>query len=435
MLVRLYKCVFLFTLTVALSAQDSSPSVPESTEPLATVQNIRTAVNNALILLSWTHTPASISSSHQIFRAMTPITVQTISRAKNIGEIAPGHTLFTDVTNQTGNYYYAIIPTKTLETQNDYSVRILPYQNASEVPTVITETNTTVARAAVVRYIRAIQEDNIIHLNFIPSKTGRRLQIYRSQKAIQTADDLKDATVIATIDSSRRSFSDEPPPANKYYYGIYDEVLARLEMYFIVQKENTLMTPVSNIEIFSHQDTGYVDDLMLQRHLILPELHSSNEFTSLLVPDSQVTLGAAAEEIIASFNTSVRTTPQKAIPNIPIQDQAMEVAINLFRIGNYAEAVRHLEDIDLDTLHEREGVLVHFYLGQNYYWLGRYIDALLEMISVQDFDSEQLEGELDLKEIIQINNSDSLYVFSEQYIQAILSQPDIELYLNKVYDQ
>jgi len=224
-----------------------------------------------------------------------------------------------------------------------------PVGTLNNTPVVITNINTRII-------------ENTIEISFDNSRNDRELVIYRSLKPINTYNDLLNASLIKTFQSSVNIFVDHPSPAIPYFYVVMDSLLTQSGQY--------VMNPGENITIQS--------------------------------------------TLIQNFNSSNRTGSRQTLRNQPLPYLDLKSSIdsgNSIINGNFELPVKYV--LTYETSNIVNTLLKNIYIENK--------PALLPTILDEDIENSVTGEEYQLKRIIESDFKEKNWESSNKLLTNFLS--------------
>ena len=367
------------------------------------VSQLRVAVSDPQVRLTWRDAEDLDEGAYQIFRHTQEITQDTINGAEMIAEVGQGVETYLDTPLEKGAYFYAVLAS---EGERIYSI-FVPFRNKTVRSVTVARLDTEEDMAAIVYDIAAQAQENAVVVRFETSRGDRELVVYRSSAPIESAADLELATQIDEFESTTRRFVDYPVPGVAYYYGVFDRALIERGSVTVTPGENTLDQPIM-IALDAASSLRIPIPRATERRAPLPLLHlvqaiqSGERLARNTVPKSSGRiLGPATEEAIrylvdrAPKPQVFRPQPvilpeERVIGGTGIARTFSHLISTEFSAGNFAKTAEYLENILTLPLNPSLERRMRFYLGQSLYFDGRIEPAFVEFLMAA-------EGELYVK--------------------------------------
>ena len=386
-------CVLLVATTSFVGAQEAADIDRDVFAPF--VSRLRVAVRDPQVRLTWRDSPDLPAGSYQVYRSPVEITRDTLDRAELVATVDPGVETYLDTPFQEGEYYYAVL---AAEPDGRLYPIFVPFRNKSIRPVEVTRLESEEDIAATVEDIEARVQDNVVILQFDPSRTGRSLAVYRSTVPFSELGSLAEATQLDQFPSANRRYADYPVPGVAYFYGVFDTGL--------IERGSAQFRPGENV-LAQSIEIGVADlpvatialPRATKRRAPLPMLsintgiQDGERLATSSVPRNRSSgpLGADTEMAIRSFVSrapaSSRFSPEPVIlPQERVDDQT-GVPLTLGRIvtgefadGSYLQAANLLGTLlELPMSPETER-RVRFYRGQALFFDGRHESAFMEFL-------------------------------------------------------
>jgi len=387
--------LILFAAT-GLPAQDAEGSRRGVFAPF--VSRLDVIPQGEEVALTWRDSP-DLSGGYQVLRSTEPISSDNYTQARVAGRVPPGEESFLDRPGVAGEYYYAVAG--EMATGAIYPI-FIPFRNATAGPVTVEPGPPPEERAASITDISAVAEESSVDVTFSASKEGRNLVVYRSTKTIDTLEVVAEATRLATLPSSERSFVDYPVPGVDYYYGVFDSELVALGLLEFEPRSNVTADPVGLPLATARQATPEaLRRTMRRRPLPLLSVNREIETGRLIGSQRQPPFPEPQElspETVAALaplrgngdgpdpeEPRLVILPEERISADKGPDFTLATIVNgTLERGNWAEGQELLENFRTLPLDEEITARVHFYLGQSHFFQGDYRTAFLEFLLARE---------------------------------------------------
>lgn len=368
------------------------------------VNRLRIAVKDPQIRLTWEDVPG-FTGTYLIYRNNTEISLDNLAKSVKVAEVKQGDQYYTDVPPAAGVYFYAVLAREASGTM--YSL-FIPLRNKTITPTAIANTATQNDLATGISAITASPTENAVVVTFQSSRNNRNIALLRSASPFANFADLQAASQVATTMGRSISITDYAVPGVPYYYAAVDVVAFQAGVWAVSPGVNALAKPV---EISLGPKPVEIPGLNASRRtrtmplpvLTLPNLTPS----TIVVADTNPTTISVkldpetrkkVEALAAPVKNAGPTLKQaQLLPSDRLvvegrlsQPAAGEIKplydllIKYFTKSNWDESIRLLDNF-LSIPHAVEiETKARFYLGQSLYLIGKYKEALLEFLLVQD---------------------------------------------------
>ncbi len=385
---------FLFGSQLSLSAEIFAPFV----------SGLSVSVSANSVTLSWKPAPSGIEV-YEIYRSTQSFSESTFDRAVNIGTVTSDITAYTDYPPTKDNYYYAVLGRADESTL--YKL-FIPYRNITVSPVAVETTDSLEAVAAHITGLSASPADDSIRIEFDTNKPSREVIIYRSSSRIESSQDLIDAGAIATLSAAEQQYTDYPLGGISYYYAVLDAEMAKAGRYDFEPGENSLQNPVqlpvgSQIGMPRTQSDA-------TRITPLPYLLLNNgTFSAANFSRTPSELGEQTASVWKRLSERISPDPDdadtRAVPDILPADKTDQIDSSeelrsserqLAQIVNrsfpdnpqdkaaWQNAEKQLGAFFNSSRTESVETRAHYYMGQVYYFQGKYKQAFFEFIMAQD---------------------------------------------------
>lgn len=362
------------------------------------VSGLSASVQANSVTLTWKPAPSGIKT-YEIYRSTKNFTEETFSKAAKIGSVTSDTTAYTDYPPAAGKYYYAVLGRKDESTL--YKL-FIPYRNITVSPVAVETTDSLDAVAAKIRTLTATAAGDSITLQFESTKPDRELIIYRSSSRIESQQDLVNANAVATVTASEKQYTDYPLGGIAYYYAVLDADMAKAGSYDFNPGQNSLENPVqlpvgSQISMRSSQIETRITPLP---YLLLNNgTFSSANFTRspAAVNEQTVNVWNRLDRRISIDSEAVTASPvilpidkTDSVETLRGSDQQLANIIkntfpdSLNDQAAWQNAEKQLGAFFNITRTAAAETRAHFYMGQIYYFQGKYKQAFFEMLRAQD---------------------------------------------------
>jgi hypothetical protein len=364
---------------------------------------MKVAVKEPRVKITWQDSK-DVEGSYLIYRHSEVISTATFAGAQLITTIEQGVGYFIDTPESAGKFYYAVL---VQDTEGQTYDLFIPFRNTSAKPVTIATVATEQDLAAAIMDIEAAVRNDSIVVGFKASKKGRELIIYRSTKPITQAGDLLNATSLKTFRSEINAYTDYPVPGIPYYYAVIDTGLVQQGTLDFTEDENSTASSIE-IPLGSYQITTRETATISTRSQPLPFLLVSNEIEtgrqlSTSIPHGipeRVTLNPATSKALKQitryldYNGTNIMNPDILNIDRAAAEQGEEYTLKTilkgpFENGSWIETEKQLKNFLTIYLSSTIRTRCRYYLGQSYYFQGRYREAFLEFLAAEnDFYAE-----------------------------------------------
>ena len=357
-------------------------------EPLSPVASgIQTQSDGASVTLSWQPIPNQ-ETANVILRHTAPITSSNYDQAQIIAEVPPSQTQFVDTPEVSGSYYYAVV-------QRDADTGSLS-------PVFVASENATVLAVAIAAKEEAVEErviffdvilkNQAVVITWETDPFGKSAIIYRSTQPFEDITALARATIVAAGADAVPPYVDYPVPGVPYYYAVLPESVVRSGTVAFRNGENTNDLPVEVLGEYAAAPSGAkasVRDIPLPR-LKIPGTESPvpaafSEKTEKAISDVESAIKQAASR---NAGLKVRDTPFRFPEDTTGISGGEEAALKGILDAHFES--ERWQDLEADitrflSLRRTDEVTARarFYLGEAYFFLENYSEALEEFLLAQ----------------------------------------------------
>lgn len=424
-------CMIAIPAAVAAAQQASpAPAAGKDNERVFApfVSRIAAAEKEGRVSLSWTDSRDAVGSVI-IYRSDQAITAERISKSERLAEVPYGAQSFIDKPPKSGTWYYFIAATDEKGTRYDL---VLPYGNSREVRVALAEAapapqppaktqqppaqKNVAGKAASAPAAEApktaaesaktaekkisgisaqVQGDSVL-VSFRASAAVENILVYRSASPLTLTRDLLDAVIVQSAPASVVPVVDYPVPGIGYYYALISEDDLKSGRIAVEPGVNATSVPVEvPAGRYRVGLPGPPSDI---RSMPLPLISLDAALPSGTVgpqpPVNPAPLSSAASKAVSELIGTVKPVPAaerrpRAFPqDLETPTGGEEYALRSIVQGSFAkkewaeaakQIVRYLSLSRTPATEAR----AHYYLGQSYYFLNRYSEALFEFLLAQ----------------------------------------------------
>ena len=382
---------FLIGSQLSLSAEIFAPFV----------SGLSASVSANAVTLTWKPAPSGIDV-YDIYRSTESLNESSFARAVKIGSVRSDKSAFTDYPPTTDNYYYAVLGRSK---DNTLYKLFIPYRNITVSPVTVETTDSMKAVATKISQLSATPAEDAIRLEFESSKPNREVIIYRSNNRIQSQQDLIEASAIATIGSQERQYTDYPLGGISYFYAVVDAEMAKAGSYDFRSGENSLAEPVelpvgTQISLQRSKPDARITPLpyLLLNNGSFSRANFSRP-SAELDEDTQA-VWKKLDGLLASGSE-----PSAASPDILPIDQTDQSGTDSSQDNSTQQLARIVNNSFPENTRDRTAwqnaekqlgaffnisrtdsveTRAHYYMGQAYFFQGKYKQAFFEFIMAQD---------------------------------------------------
>ena len=332
-----------------------------------------------------------------ILRYTSEITKENVKEVKAIAVVEKGEQNYTDFPPDTSEYYYAVLIQDESGIAQDV---LIAFRNKTTTAVKISEVQNNEAAKAEIKEIKAVAKSDAILLTYTASRLDRELIIYRSTSPIIENNDLVGAILIDSVSSDILSYTDRPIPGIPYYYAVFDAVSLKIGKPRLTHGQNILSVPVEiQLADISTQTGAYQNTraqplpfLQLNDSIQTGEsLRSSLPFSTIETMPLSADTRVAVESLLKSKEVSLSIDPEPTIlpPDVINPDNADPYALSGILTATFLNEAYEDAEIVLRSYlgikrSEELTSRAHFYIGQCYYFLGKYREAFIEFLFAED---------------------------------------------------
>lgn len=339
-----------------------------------------------------------------VFRSASPIEAENLSAAEQVAEVPYGAQSYIDKPPRPGAWSYFVAASDG--TGALYKL-CLPYTNVADAEIVepdapalvekpapeIDETGPALPRISAVS---AVVSNDSVRVSFRADASVANVLVYRSASSIERTSDLLDAVIVQSAPATAVPVVDYPVPGISYFYALIPEDELRTGQVSIERGVNATIVPVEvPAGLYRIGLPGPPRDI---RSMPLPllSLDSGDSDSMLGAPPPAVPaqLSAAASKAVAALLAGVaeRKLPERKPRAFP-QDLETpaggdEYVLRSIVQGPFAkkdwdESARQIARYLSLSRTPKSEARARYYLGQAYYFSGKYPDALFEFLLAQ----------------------------------------------------
>lgn len=370
------------------------------------ISRIKAEADQSKVVLTWEDSE-DIDGSYSIYRHTDEITEASFERADKIAEVGSGVEYFIDYPPEAGSYYYAVLA----RDNNKLYKLFIPFRNKTVNSVQVSEAVTLEQMAASISNIQTdVKEDSIV-VKFESDKDDRELIVYRSTDPIRKKADVTAATPLRIVSSAKESVQDFPVPGIGYYYAVIDSVLVKTGTIDFEPGDNTTIIPAKltlGTRVGLPKTTAR-RSLPLPLYPISMDVETGNRMSGpdIFIPEQESSLSPATKKAVVSLLKSIEPRqPPKPEPDILTTDKAvpqsggeeytlrsiLESTLLKREWDNAESRLRSFLDIHHSPTVEQRA---HYYLGQVYYFQGKYRESFMEFLLAREKYYPQVDPWLD----------------------------------------
>jgi hypothetical protein len=345
------------------------------------VSGLRVEIRNNLVRLSWTDSPDALGPVH-IFRSARPFSASIPLNIKPV--VVPyGVGTFIDEIDGSETVHYFVAASDLNGQRFDVFVPIANTASVSYAPL----TESAPAAASVTGGLAARADGERVIITHYSDNTNKDTVLYRSTQPIMRRSDLLNASIVRS--GMGAQFIDYPIPGFPWYYAvIYEDEIVR---------GNVEIRPGINATTSAVVISGGFEAAGAIRSIPLPFITAyfaapsyGNYFWK--IPE-KVPLGVQAQKALEDLSMPQKPPLSQKRPQVFSRDMEfpgggeeaslMQIVQDSFSKRDWEKARIELQNyLGLPRSKEVEG-RARFYLGQCWYFAGKYREALVEFLSVQ----------------------------------------------------
>lgn len=371
-------------------------AVPAAQEPGPLVSALAASAVEHRIRLAWKDPVDSRTGSASVYRSLQAIDSVPPRGAELLDRVPAGQESYEDIPPDDQRYFYAVLWEQQGKRTNP---GIYAGRNRTAEAVAVQVRATEAQMASLITGIRAelSADGESVTVSFRSGNPRRELLLFWSTSPIATEEDLSKAATPIPLEPRTLKHPVYTIPGADSWFAVLDAGLFKVGKANLVPGENATRTPLA-VPLRAAEGQA-----VRRRNLPLPELRINTAIgtgpETGLPPALQapplVPVSSAAAKAIASILSSVAdpafpemkptVLPADRAPGASADLQSLpSIAAGPLMQGRMADASQRLLDFlkvhrDPDTVSR-----TRFYLGQAYYFQGRFREAFLEFLSAQD---------------------------------------------------
>jgi hypothetical protein len=348
-----------------------------------TVSGLTAREEGGSILLTWIQ-PASPVHTYLILRSGAPFSAQDAETLPVLASIPGTETEYTDTPDSPGEFYYAV-----LVQDEDGTVHrtLIPSLNATITGILSAESEQILPEPADISRLTAIVQEETVILTWNSTPRGRQLVMYRSTVPFTDMASLSSAIIVGTLTDSEGPYIDYPIPEISYYYALEDEQRIMTGEITFTPEENTTSQPVS---VAAGTIPSAPRKMLSVRPVPLPYLNilPRRETADIFSPDVISMLdslsgssGKTAPPVLPKpYIFPGDTTPESGGERYALS----EIIRGSFSGGKWETAASELNRFLSIRRTPEITARANFYLGETYYFMEQYEQALFKFLLARD---------------------------------------------------
>lgn len=368
------------------------------------VSRLKAKTDGSSILLSWKDS-VDVDGQNLVYRFTEEINQENIDQAELLANVEMGEETYVDFPLDTQSYFYTVLVESS--EGNPYSL-FIPFRNKTLNSVAIDRVGEPEQRAAKITQIVAESSGESITVRFETSLKSRELLLFRSASPYREYSDLAGG-VSWLLSNGSTLYEDKPPAGIGYYYTVLDAELVQLGKVEIIPGTNSTQfaaqVPLAYVSTESVSDRT-LRTMPLPFLIISREVESGNDLSPPLRLPGTRRLAAettvAVEKllsIIPQSSAEEKKPEVLAIDRVPRPEGHAYILKSIIDgsllTGQYRTAEENFTNFlqvrRTDDLESR----ARFYIGQSYYFQGRYRKALIEFLMALDLYYREVHGWLD----------------------------------------
>jgi hypothetical protein len=361
------------------------------------VSKIAVAEKDGKVALTWTDS-RDAAGQVIVYRSDQPISAERISRLEQLAEVPYGAQSYIDKPPRSATWRYFVAATDASGVRYDV---VLPYGNSVEIRVDLAEAAPAEGDSKKptehnVSGVNAQVQGDSVRITFRAAQTVSNILVYRSASPLNETRDLLDAVIIQSTPAAAAIVIDYPVPGIGYFYALVPEEDLKGGSIALIPGLNATTVPV---EVppgrYRVGLPGPPHDL---RSMPLPLISLDAAMPSGAVgpqpPANPVPLSAAASKAVSELLGPVvqakyperrpRAFPQDLETPVGGEEYALRSIVQgAFAKREWEDAAKQIARyLSLSRTPATEA-RAHYYLGQSYFFSGRFSEALFEFLLVQ----------------------------------------------------
>ena len=388
--------LILFLLLLILPGVYSQETGGDTSEPLKIFPTrLYLTPSESSIHMSWK--PADKGESgYIIYRHTLPMDPDNLKDARIIAQVSPEIREYTDTPPSPDTAYFYLVLAR--DAQGVLQDIFIPFANMNLYGVSVLYTPQEESSVASISGLTARQEGTGITLRFSASRKDRELLVYRNTSPIRSSRELLNAILLGQLGSNASSYRDTPIAGVDYYYALIDSQSLKSGQIVLEAGKNTTSGPVRlPVAVSAGQP---VPESLALRPRPLPYLSGSSLYRDQVLSgelsrDRFQPLAPELQKKVDLLIAGMEPRPlPAAVPRILPEDQdgraegsdprLTSILESEFLSGSYETALEMLKNYGKLPRSRDVQYRLHFYLGQSYYFLGDWQNALLEFLFAQE---------------------------------------------------
>ena len=361
------------------------------------VSKIAVAEKDGKVSLSWTDSRDAVGSVI-VFRSDQAISIEGIPALERLAEVPFGAQSYIDKPPKSGTWRYFVVSTDSGGARYDV---VLPYGNSIEIRVAVPEAvpvaeDQKKPTEKKITGVNAQVRGDSVHVSFRAASSVENILVYRSALPLTGTRDLLDAVIIQSAPAAVAPVIDYPVPGIGYFYALVPEEDLRSGRIELVPGTNATTVPVEVPP--GRYRVGLPGPPHDIRSMPLPLISLDAAMPGGAVgpqpPANPIKLSAAAGKAVADLLGPVRPAkhpdrrprafPQDLETPLGGEEYALRSIVQgAFAKRDWDESARQIARyLSLSRTPATEA-RAHYYLGQSYFFSGRYSEALFEFLLVQ----------------------------------------------------
>ncbi|MBI9103449.1 MAG: fibronectin type III domain-containing protein [Spirochaetales bacterium] len=385
------KILFIILMIFSLSTLFSQ--VEEGTKLFPT--RLSVSSTDSTITLKW-RASGNGEAGYVIYRYTEAITPENFGEAEKISTLTGDVTTFEDFPQAKDvPYFYAVL---ALNEYGDESEIFIPFGNINLYGVSVLYVQSADEALVKIDGLTAVEENGTATLKFRAEPEGREILIYRNTAPILNSADLLEAILIDRISSGMGEYIDTPISGVDYYYALIGSRAFKKGEFSFIPGENSTLSPLI---LPTTDDSIYsVDADFSLRSRPLPYLSSGtvyqNRGISAIIEKKPFVpleneMQANIDKLLAGLTIPDNPDLEPVIlskdldENAPGWDPRLSAILSGdFISGNYEKALSLLLSYQKLPANREMEYRIHYYLGQVYFFLEDYENALVEFIFAEE---------------------------------------------------
>lgn len=340
------------------------------------------------IVLTWRDAANLADPVYHIYESAEPINPDRFIYSNEIALLPAGQESFLFEPGDAVPRYFLILA----EEGGKMFDLFIPYRNMTMTAVSAEKIVLQEEKAARISGLTAVPESQEILITARTDDRTRPVILFRSTEALQSREDLADATRVRIFNDETIELRDHVVPGIPFYYALVDRDLYESGSRVLLYEGSVTLNPVTiPIEEWSSENAYTFQ--YASRHIPLPllniqlDIESGSKLPDPGLPSATVDLDPETTLALADLNLGKSVTPsvwrQPTILPVDRTGQALETSWvrELIEAGDWEGLKERAEQQLKESFDSEIRSRLHFYSGEAHYFTGELENAFMEFLS------------------------------------------------------